>query len=135
MAGINIFRELVSAPNESKLLEVFNVDVDVDVDENEPVMDPAWPHLQIFYELFLRFFASPKTDAKIANRYIDHAFVLRLLDLFDYEDPRERDYLKMIFHCVYGNSWSIGPSFARRSPISSFSLLRPRNIIEFLSFW
>ena len=114
MACINIFRELVSTPSESKILEVFNVDVDVDVGENEPVMDPAWPHLQIFYELFLRFFASLETYAKIANRYIDHAFVLCLLDLFDSEDPRERDYLKMILHWVYGNSWCIGPSFARR---------------------
>ena len=30
--GINIFGELVSAPSESKLLEVFIVDVDVDED-------------------------------------------------------------------------------------------------------
>ena len=44
MAGINTFRELVLAPSESKLLEVFNVDVD----ENEPIMDPTWPHWQIF---------------------------------------------------------------------------------------
>ena len=48
MASINIFRELVPTPSETKLLEVFNVDVDVDVDENEPAMDPAWPHFQIF---------------------------------------------------------------------------------------
>ena len=32
MVGINIFGELVSAPSESKLLEVFIVDVDVDED-------------------------------------------------------------------------------------------------------
>ena len=30
-------------------------------------MDPAWPHLQIVYELFLRFVASPETDAMIAK--------------------------------------------------------------------
>ena len=96
MVGINIFRALVSAPRENKVPEAF------DVDEDEPVMDPAWPHLQIVYELFLRFVASPETDAKIAKRYVDHAFVLHLLDLFDSEDPRERDYLKTILHRVYG---------------------------------
>ena len=96
MVGINIFRALVSAPRENKVLEAF------DVDEDEPVMDPAWPHLQIVYELFLRFVVSPGTDAKIANRYVDHAFVLHLLDLFDSEDPRERDYLRTILHRVYG---------------------------------
>ena len=35
-------------------------------------------------------------------RYIDQAFVLKLLDLFDSEDPRERDYLKTILHRIYG---------------------------------
>ena len=63
-------------------------------------MDPAWPHLQIVYEIFLRFVASPETDAMIAERYLDHASVLRLLDRFDSEDPCERDYLKVILHRV-----------------------------------
>ncbi|KAL0297068.1 UNVERIFIED_CONTAM: Serine/threonine protein phosphatase 2A regulatory subunit B' eta isoform [Sesamum radiatum] len=43
-----------------------------------------------------------ETDAKIAKRYIDHSFVLKLLDLFDSEDPREREYLKTILHRIYG---------------------------------
>ncbi|KAL0327338.1 UNVERIFIED_CONTAM: Serine/threonine protein phosphatase 2A regulatory subunit B' eta isoform [Sesamum angustifolium] len=38
----------------------------------------------------------------IAKRYIDHSFVLKLLDLFDSEDPREREYLKTILHRIYG---------------------------------
>ena len=63
-------------------------------------MDPAWPHLQIFYELFLRFVTSPETDAMIAERYVDHASVLCMLDLFDSEDTCERDYLKVILHRV-----------------------------------
>ncbi|MCD7455056.1 hypothetical protein HAX54_026933 [Datura stramonium] len=53
-------------------------------------MDAAWPHVQIVYELLLRFVASPETDPKLAKRYIDHSFVLRILDLFDSDDPRER---------------------------------------------
>ena len=28
--------------------------------------------------------------------------MLKLLDLFDSEDPRERDYLKTILHRIYG---------------------------------
>jgi hypothetical protein len=35
-------------------------------------------------------------------RYVDQGFVLRLLELFDSEDPRERDYLKTILHRIYG---------------------------------
>ncbi|KAF8399856.1 hypothetical protein HHK36_015727 [Tetracentron sinense] len=96
MVSINVFRTLTYAPRENKVLEAF------DVEEEEPMMDPAWPHLQIVYEFLLRFVVSSETDAKLAKRYIDHSFVLRLLDLFDSEDPREREYLKTILHRIYG---------------------------------
>ncbi|KAK9108397.1 hypothetical protein Syun_024408 [Stephania yunnanensis] len=96
MVSANLFRTLTTPPRENKVLEAF------DLEEEEPSMDPAWPHLQIVYEFLLRFVASPETDAKLAKRYIDHSFVLRLLDLFDSEDPREREYLKTILHRVYG---------------------------------
>lgn len=95
MVSTNLFRELMPQPRENKTLAF-------DVEEDEPAMDPSWPHLQIVYEFLLRFVASPETDAKVAKRYIDHSFVLKLLDLFDSEDPREREYLKIIMHRVYG---------------------------------
>jgi len=66
-----------------------------DADEEEPALEPAWPHLQIVYEFLLRYVVSNDTDAKVAKRHVDQGFVLRLLDLFDSEDPRERDYLKV----------------------------------------
>ncbi|MBA0648820.1 hypothetical protein Goklo_016463, partial [Gossypium klotzschianum] len=96
MVSANLFRPLTPQPRENKVLEAF------DLEEEEPLVDPAWPHLQIVYEFFLRFVASPETDAKLAKRYIDHSFVLKLLDLFDSEDPREREYLKTILHRIYG---------------------------------
>jgi hypothetical protein len=58
--------------------------------------------VQIVYEFLLRYVVSNETDAKIAKKYIDNTFVLRLLELFDSEDPRERDYLKTILHRIYG---------------------------------
>ena len=54
------------------------------------------------YEFLLRYVVSNDTDPKTAKRYIDQSFILRLLDLFDSEDPRERDYLKTILHRIYG---------------------------------
>ncbi|XP_038885138.1 serine/threonine protein phosphatase 2A 57 kDa regulatory subunit B' theta isoform-like [Benincasa hispida] len=96
MVSINLFRTMSPQPRESKIVEGF------DLEEEEPSMDPAWPHLQIVYEFFLRFVASPEMDAKLAKRYIDHSFILKLLDLFDSEDPREREYLKTILHRIYG---------------------------------
>merc|ERR1711904_305086 len=71
-------------------------------DEDEPILELAWPHLQIVYEFFLRFVVSHDVDPKIAKKYLDQTFVLKLLDLFDSEDPRERDYLKTILHRIYG---------------------------------
>ncbi|XP_043689188.1 serine/threonine protein phosphatase 2A 59 kDa regulatory subunit B' gamma isoform-like [Telopea speciosissima] len=96
MVAANLFRTFPSSNHDNKLLETF------DAEEEEPMMEPAWPHLQIVYEFLLRFVASSETDAKLAKRYIDHSFVLRLLDLFDSEDQREREYLKTILHRIYG---------------------------------
>ncbi|XVE71610.1 hypothetical protein DITRI_Ditri10aG0164900 [Diplodiscus trichospermus] len=94
MCAVNLFR--VSPPN---YLYVSNGGEN---DDDEPMFDPAWPHLQIVYDLLLKFITSSCLDAKVAKKYIDHSFILRLLDLFDSEDPRERDCLKTILHRVYG---------------------------------
>ncbi|KAF9587551.1 hypothetical protein IFM89_004009 [Coptis chinensis] len=96
MVAANLFRTFPSSNHDNKFPESF------DPEEEEPTMEPAWPHLQIVYEFLLRFVASSETDAKLAKRYIDHSFVLRLLDLFDSEDQREREYLKTILHRIYG---------------------------------
>ncbi|KAG9456817.1 hypothetical protein H6P81_001325 [Aristolochia fimbriata] len=96
MISINIFRCLPPAAYENTGSEIN------DPEEEEPYLDPSWPHLQIIYELLLRYVISSDTDTKIAKRYIDHSFVLKLLDLFDSEDPREREYLKTILHRIYG---------------------------------
>lgn len=33
---------------------------------------------------------------------ISNVFIMQMLELFDSEDPRERDYLKTILHRIYG---------------------------------
>ncbi|XP_029126857.1 serine/threonine protein phosphatase 2A 57 kDa regulatory subunit B' beta isoform isoform X1 [Cajanus cajan] len=96
MVSANIFRCLPPASHENTGQEA------TDPEEEEPCLEPAWPHLQLVYELLLRYVVSSDTDTKVAKRYIDHSFVLKLLDLFDSEDPREREYLKTILHRVYG---------------------------------
>ncbi|KAL4575243.1 hypothetical protein LXL04_022085 [Taraxacum kok-saghyz] len=76
--------------------------IDGDPEEDDMYLEPSWPHLQLVYELLLRYVVSPDTDTKVAKRFIDHSFVLNILDMFDSEDPREREYLKTILHRVYG---------------------------------
>ncbi|CAM9516545.1 unnamed protein product, partial [Phaeothamnion confervicola] len=67
---------------------------DFDPDEDEPVLDLAWPHLHLVYEFFLRFVVSNEVNAKAAKKHVSHAVCAQLVELFDSEDPRERDYLK-----------------------------------------
>ena len=73
-----------------------------DPEDDEPSLERAWPHLQIVYELCLRFVVSNGVDPKIAKRFVDQNFMLKLLELFDSEDPHERDYLKTMLHRIYG---------------------------------
>ncbi|KAF6717657.1 Serine/threonine-protein phosphatase 2A 56 kDa regulatory subunit epsilon isoform [Oryzias melastigma] len=91
MVSHNIFRTL--PPSDSN---------EFDPEEDEPTLEASWPHLQLVYEFFIRFLESQEFQPSIAKKYIDQKFVLQLLELFDSEDPRERDYLKTVLHRIYG---------------------------------
>uniref|UniRef100_A0A673N1E3 Serine/threonine protein phosphatase 2A regulatory subunit n=1 Tax=Sinocyclocheilus rhinocerous TaxID=307959 RepID=A0A673N1E3_9TELE len=94
MFSINLFRTLPPSSNPTG--------AEFDPEEDEPTLEAAWPHLQLVYEFFLRFLESPDFQPNIAKKYIDQKFVMSLLELFDSEDPRERDFLKTILHRIYG---------------------------------
>ncbi|KAF8628365.1 hypothetical protein AX15_003900 [Amanita polypyramis BW_CC] len=106
MFASNLFRSI--PPPVNPTAEAF------DPEEDEPVLELAWPHLQIVYEFFLRFVESPDFNTNMAKRYIDQPFVLNLLELFDSEDPRERDFLKTTLHRIYGKFLNLR-AFIRRS--------------------
>lgn len=96
MMALNIFRSLPPAPHENTGA------TGGDPEEEEMFMDPNWPHLQLVYELLLRYVVSAETDTRVAKRYLDHSFISKLFDLFDSEDMREKEYLKTILHRIYG---------------------------------
>lgn len=50
---------------------------DYDPEEDEPVLEPSWPHLQVVYEFFLRFVVSSEVNAKVAKKYVDATFCYR----------------------------------------------------------
>ena len=52
--------------------------------------------------MFLRFLESSELNASVAKRHINQPFVVQLLELFDSEDRRERDFLKTLLHRIYG---------------------------------
>lgn len=87
----NLFRTLPPSENP-----------DFDPEEDDPTLEASWPHLQLVYEFFLRFLESSDFQPTIGKRVIDQKFVLQLLELFDSEDPRERDFLKTVLHRIYG---------------------------------
>jgi serine/threonine-protein phosphatase 2A regulatory subunit B' len=41
--------------------------------------------------------------------HIDNKFILKMLELFNSEDPRERDYLKTLLHRIYGKFMALRP--------------------------
>lgn len=94
MFAVNLFRTLPPSSNPNG--------AEFDPEEDEPTLEAAWPHLQLVYEFFLHFLESHDFQPTIAKRYIDHKFILQLLELFDSEDPRERDFLKTTLHRIYG---------------------------------
>mmetsp|Transcript_58203 Transcript_58203/g.161239 ORF Transcript_58203/g.161239 Transcript_58203/m.161239 type:complete len:289 (+) Transcript_58203:237-1103(+) len=87
---------------------------DFDPEEDEPILEASWPHLQIVYEFFLRFIVSSEVNAKVAKKHVNNDFCFQLIELFDSEDPRERDYLKTILHRIYGKFMS-HRSFIRKT--------------------
>ncbi|KAJ9538855.1 hypothetical protein OSB04_031588 [Centaurea solstitialis] len=94
MCGENLFREF---PPKSSARSPRG-----ETEDEDPWFDPAWSHLQLVYEILLRFVSLNSLDPKIAKQYIDHPFLSRLLNLFDSEDPRERECLKSVLHRIYG---------------------------------
>lgn len=108
MIRINLFRALPTAHHDTGFSD------GLDAEEEEPAMEPAWSHLQLVYELLIRYVNSSETDAKVAKKYVDQSFVLSLLDLLDSEDPRERESLKTILHRIYGKFMLHRP-FIRKS--------------------
>jgi serine/threonine-protein phosphatase 2A regulatory subunit B' len=106
MVGSNIFRALRTRNKDPLAFS--------DPEDDEPLLERTWPHLQIVYEFFLRFVVSNDVDPKVAKRFVDQNFMLKLLELFDSEDPRERDYLKTILHRIYGKFMALR-AFVRRA--------------------
>ncbi|KAI3828423.1 hypothetical protein L1987_02524 [Smallanthus sonchifolius] len=83
-------------------------------EDDEPSFDPAWPHLQIVYDMLLKFVTSSLVEPKVSKKYINHSFILQMLELFESEDPRERERLKAVMHRIYGK-FMVHRPFIRKS--------------------
>jgi serine/threonine-protein phosphatase 2A regulatory subunit B' len=110
--GANLFRTF---GNKSKTLSYSEILENkktsaVEQDEDEPHLEEGWPHLQLVYELLLKFVMSAHVKPDSLLKCLNKSFVKNYLELFDSEDPRERDYLKTILHRIYGKFLAIRPN-------------------------
>lgn len=111
MIGRNLFRTFA---NKSKTLSYSEILENkktsaLEQDEDEPHLEESWPHLQLVYELLLKFIMSPHLTHEQICPYLTQSFIKQYLELFDSEDPRERDYLKTILHRIYGKFMTLRP--------------------------
>ncbi len=104
MLRFNLFRPLPSFVHET-MGEIYSPD------EDEALTEASWPHLQVVYELLLRVasLGAQEADTAALGKQLDSRFVCQLLNLFQSEDARQRDYLKTIVHHIYGNFMALRP--------------------------
>jgi serine/threonine-protein phosphatase 2A regulatory subunit B' len=98
--AVNLFRPL--APGDWETSDGAEAAPVYDPEDDEPVLDDAWPHLRLVYKLLLTCLESPALKPALAARALSHAWVRQLLGLFASGDPRERTYLKTALHRLYG---------------------------------
>lgn len=98
MVKKNIFRPL---PMDKKSGDKLGPSEGGGIEDEDIVIDPAWPHLQGVYEFFFELIVCEVTDVKSIKVFITPSFVQEFLQLFDSEEPRERDYLKNVLHRLY----------------------------------
>jgi len=66
----NLFRTLPPSENP-----------DFDPEEDDPTLEASWPHLQLVYEVFLRFLESSDFQPAIGKKVIDQKFVLQVMSI------------------------------------------------------
>lgn len=93
MISKNLFRALEHQPE-----YVYDV---MDPDEEEPFFDRQWPHIEVVYDVLLKLIVSKDVDAKVSKQFVDDAFVTQLFELFESDDPRERDTLRTVVNRIY----------------------------------
>ncbi|CAH8477090.1 unnamed protein product [Schistosoma rodhaini] len=114
LVKVNAFRTIATLYTTTEMSDYVDND-----DEQVSNLEPSWPHLQLVYDIFLRFISSPDFQASLGKKYLDQQFFKSLLELFKSEDPRERELVKMILHRAYGKLVTLRP-FIRRLMNNTF---------------
>lgn len=69
----------------------------LDGEDEDPFLEPTWPHLELVYEMLAKLLSSKDLDTSVAQQGgMDKHLLNGLLELFESEDPREREVLKSL---------------------------------------
>ncbi len=101
----NLFRPL---PYQERppALSFFNDEV---FDKDTTFEVPSWRHVKLVYDLTWRVINTPQVTAAMMEKYMTGKFLYSLVELFASEDHRERAYLMMILHKIYGRCLKLRP--------------------------
>eukprot|EP00040_Diaphanoeca_grandis_P034863 m.217687 g.217687 ORF g.217687 m.217687 type:complete len:1079 (+) comp33242_c2_seq1:381-3617(+) len=98
----NLFRSFATAANPHS--------APFDPEDDEPILEPAWPHLHLVYTLFLRCLESKSLNSELYAKVVSNAFIRQFMELCGSCDPRERNLAKSCIHKMYGRFMPIrGP--------------------------
>ena len=86
----------------------------LDGDDEEPLLEQSWPHLELVYDVFLKAVQAKDLDYPLAQASgLDKAFVTKLIDLIETDDPREREVLKTLITKIYSKLSSLRSTIRR----------------------
>ena len=72
-----------------------------DPEDDDQVTEITWPHLQLVYAFFIKVLEAPDFQPSTAKKFIDPAFVTKIIEMFATDDENERDCLKTTLHRIY----------------------------------
>ncbi|XP_067127315.1 serine/threonine-protein phosphatase 2A 56 kDa regulatory subunit epsilon isoform-like [Centruroides vittatus] len=100
--SINCYKEIIIMFSNNVFQTLINYEMEYENStEMKSSLLPAWPHLQLVYDFFLRFLEQKKLNTNFAIEVISKQFISQLIDLFCSFDHRERGKLMLILHKIY----------------------------------
>jgi serine/threonine-protein phosphatase 2A regulatory subunit B' len=84
-----------------------------DPEDDEPILEPAWPHLHLVYTFFLRCLESKSVTSELYAKTVDGHYIRQFMELCGSCDPRERDVAKSCIHRMYGRFMPIRASIRK----------------------
>ena len=96
----NIIRtpKVVISQNDQGALGVEVADPSSQQEAEIIMLEESWSHIQPCYEILVRIMVCPYIPTQIIKETLTKNFMVKLFNLMNSPDPRERDYVKTLFY-------------------------------------